>query len=227
MRFSLLLVVCVSLFSVFVFGDGLTLSIAEPDLIVGQYAEGPLTLFFESEENRLVLKDTHGDVIVFVDHTVGNATITTAYGNNVEGLLQTPEFQLLINVSFALSEAGITGNVYPAAMLLFVPAMKLAEANPNLPIPKSKRAACTTLDSSNDGSDDCLGLCGPGCTCWEFVCGDCCWHNGCFCHDNCCATTYWSWACLFPITFNCEIYSCAENQIYPQCVSSSSSSDWW
>ena len=32
----------------------------------------------------------------------------------------------------------------------------------------------------------CRGLCGPGCTCWSFVCGDCCWNRGCDAHDRIC-----------------------------------------
>ena len=30
----------------------------------------------------------------------------------------------------------------------------------------------------------CYGLCGPGCTCWWIVCGDCCWNRGCNWHDR-------------------------------------------
>ena len=32
----------------------------------------------------------------------------------------------------------------------------------------------------------CYGLCGPWCTCWVKVCGDCCWHPGCYKHDVVC-----------------------------------------
>jgi hypothetical protein len=35
-----------------------------------------------------------------------------------------------------------------------------------------------------DRSKDCFGMCGPGCgTCWEWVCGDCCYHDFCAAHD--------------------------------------------
>ena len=30
----------------------------------------------------------------------------------------------------------------------------------------------------------CQGLCGPGCNCWRWVCGDCCWNRGCYWHDR-------------------------------------------
>jgi len=32
----------------------------------------------------------------------------------------------------------------------------------------------------------CYGLCGPWCTCWSHLCGDCCWHPGCYQHDKYC-----------------------------------------
>ena len=34
---------------------------------------------------------------------------------------------------------------------------------------------------------DCKGLCGKKCECWVFVCEDCCYHKGCYEHDQCCA----------------------------------------
>ena len=37
-----------------------------------------------------------------------------------------------------------------------------------------------------DRSNDCLGMCGPGCECWSWACGDCCVHQGCLIHDRCC-----------------------------------------
>ena len=30
---------------------------------------------------------------------------------------------------------------------------------------------------------ECLGLCGPGCTCWWIFCRDCCYNRGCYWHD--------------------------------------------
>ena len=33
--------------------------------------------------------------------------------------------------------------------------------------------------------EDCFGMCGPGCqTCWEWICGDCCYHDFCATHDS-------------------------------------------
>jgi hypothetical protein len=42
-------------------------------------------------------------------------------------------------------------------------------------------------DLRNDPNcNKCLGMCGPGCTCWPWVCGDCCEHPGCLAHDKHC-----------------------------------------
>jgi hypothetical protein len=32
--------------------------------------------------------------------------------------------------------------------------------------------------------DDCFGMCGIGCECWTWVCGDCCLHSICVEHDR-------------------------------------------
>ena len=52
---------------------------------------------------------------------------------------------------------------------------------------------------------ECTGLCGPGCTCWQFLCGDCCVHIGCLGHDICCAK-YGpsSWQCIMIVNFQCN-----------------------
>ena len=34
--------------------------------------------------------------------------------------------------------------------------------------------------------DECYGMCGKGCCCWDWMCGDCCWQQFCHDHDVCC-----------------------------------------
>ena len=36
----------------------------------------------------------------------------------------------------------------------------------------------------------CTGMCGPKCTCWEWICGDCCAYEGCLNHDLHCGSNY-------------------------------------
>jgi hypothetical protein len=51
-------------------------------------------------------------------------------------------------------------------------------------------------------------MCGPECVCWKELCGDCCVHEYCKTHDNCCSKfDYWSqFRCYVPLSFS----SCAE-----------------
>ena len=55
---------------------------------------------------------------------------------------------------------------------------------------------------------DCLGMCGNDCDCWSWVCGTCCYYQGCYDHDICCGIEYFSIGCLLPITFTCDSYTC-------------------
>ena len=50
---------------------------------------------------------------------------------------------------------------------------------------------------------DCFFLTGPKCQCWKFVCGDCCWHKGCYQHDKCCHQIF-SVDCLDIRGFSCD-----------------------
>ena len=60
--------------------------------------------------------------------------------------------------------------------------------------------------------DKCIGMCGPLChsPCWEFVCGDCCRHEGCYKHDLCCSRDKKSivLGCVLavPFKFTCDHY---------------------
>lgn len=50
--------------------------------------------------------------------------------------------------------------------------------------------------------DNCFGMCGNGCTCWTWVCGDCCVNTFCHHHDRCCEVRgFWTWRCLVPLSF--------------------------
>ena len=54
--------------------------------------------------------------------------------------------------------------------------------------------------------EDCLGMCGRGCSCWRFVCGDCCVWPGCMKHDLICRESFISFGCLLPLNFACNGY---------------------
>ena len=74
------------------------------------------------------------------------------------------------------------------------------EATPE-PLAAADAPAATTRGVSQcahkPGQNQCFGMCGPGCSCWKWVCGDCCWHKGCAAHDSDCRKCSWRnpWAC--------------------------------
>ena len=51
--------------------------------------------------------------------------------------------------------------------------------------------------------NECIGMCGRQCTCWSWVCGDCCWWPGCYQHDRACRESFFSFSCLLPFGFDC------------------------
>ena len=73
---------------------------------------------------------------------------------------------------------------------------------------------CTDLRGDPNG-DKCLGMCGPRCRCWHWVCGDCCEHGGCRQHDLCCRSNFFSTYCLTPWKHG---LGCASFGGYPKCL---------
>ena len=56
---------------------------------------------------------------------------------------------------------------------------------------KPRKEHCSNSDSDCPKGrcpegERCRGLCGPECTCWWFICQDCCWNIGCYEHDRIC-----------------------------------------
>ena len=66
-------------------------------------------------------------------------------------------------------------------------------------------------------NNTCYGMCGRGCSCWSWVCGDCCHHQMCYQHDKCCEKRFFSTYCLTPVFWG---MSCSGGfDGYPQCMS--------
>jgi hypothetical protein len=122
-------------------------------------------------------------------------------GINVEGdisvaeeYLSTPELAFMPHVSKLIGqELGYTGIAYPSTLPLHVMALSINKRmNPDTQ-PTSHRPAEPSLNKATCEpypfqSIGCYGMCGPGCTCWSWVCGDCCFHTGCAVHDDYCRT---------------------------------------
>jgi hypothetical protein len=150
-----------------------------------------------------------------------------AIQESLDRLAAHPAVRLLEPAAWALGEElEIIGKEEPAAMAFYTAAMTLTEA-----YNKNRRAMVSRVRKSNPWDtytsrrakgkfpdcdlgtcppcqeDECFGLCGYGCTCWAFVCGDCCYHLGCKDHDICCRDTFYSVSCLLPVPyfwFSCD-----------------------
>ena len=128
-----------------------------------------------------------------------NATARTA----IEHLLIRTEVQVIPIAAIALGNAGVYGRDNPAAMAFYTTALRFAKVisqdtfDDTIPPPteaaKPNRYRRWVSYCSNSGSycwsnncpsgSNCVGMCGPGCTCWWFVCDDCCQNIGCYLHD--------------------------------------------
>ena len=148
--------------------------------------------------------------------------------NAINEMLERPEIQLMQDAALKLMDLGITGDQYPSALTFLVTVKRFITFRLNATeIPESdtgsglepshprEKRACSNRLSRNCPSHRCpigprcSGMCGPRCRwCWT-ICGDCCYHQGCYDHDECCATHgYFSFRCLFPWGFSCSGYSC-------------------
>jgi hypothetical protein len=143
-----------------------------------------------------------------------------------------PEARALPWLSRALGQRGLTGRAAPAALPLHQLALRVAEDIQELPTPlpplpgQAATSSCQDLRSDPNG-DNSLGMCGAGGTCFPWVCGDCCCHDGCKAHDITCRTCSWyrPWNCLLCCTgasfligtcgTSCQGANFAESQVVP------------
>jgi hypothetical protein len=124
----------------------------------------------------------------------------------LDEMINLPEVRALPTLSRALGVRGLTGNTYPASLALH----KIArQADDGLgiqvePLNVSNQSSyCSAYPNS---WDNCFGMCGPGCSCWSWVCGDCCYHYGCAVHDNWCREGKWYYC--YNITVVIAIFGC-------------------
>ena len=152
--------------------------------------------------------------------------VRAAVQESVERLASHPAIRLLEPAAQALGEdLGVTGMEHPAALRFYLTAMKLTEARAmsqeaeasNIEPWRRYFEGKATIESYPNCNlrtcppcreDECLGLCGRICTCWSWVCGDCCLHNGCLEHDLCCRESFFSSRCLLPVGISCSRYTC-------------------
>ena len=139
------------------------------------------------------------------------------YQEAINELRDVPEIKLLERLSAALSENVTQPEILRPFHALCYNLLKTS----NIQTPAELRVARGFGDEISDRhgkrekrcslshdprNDECTGMCGPSCSCWSWVCGDCCFHQGCLEHDICCEKDSWSAYCLVPLGFSCESY---------------------
>lgn len=196
---------------------GLLLATQQSDKVAGTLTQDGVTVRFSVSQGQdkaeLTLLDGAGQVLVHAQRGVENtltlpgfkvalpsganqAATASAQSGDAQAaavLNARPEMKLLPTLSRLLGERGINGRDYPASFSLHLLASQIAEqetavAISSLPVDGDEEVlACQDL-RSNPGKNDCYGMCGRGCSCWTWVCGDCCYHKGCAYHDTQCRT---------------------------------------
>ncbi len=136
----------------------------------------------------------------------------------ISRLILSREANLVIEAAKAVGNRGIIGKDNPAAMRLYILAMRLqnlitpkqASSNENLDDERLQQFGQTMAHNKEyctksknycekgkcPGANSCEGMCGPSCSCWKWVCGNCCWNKMCYDHDQCCRKKMLSWGCM-------------------------------
>jgi hypothetical protein len=118
----------------------------------------------------------------------------------------TAEAALMPWLSDELGNRGFNGRAYPMTVRMHVISGNIAD---ELGLKFQTKAAydfgdggCLSLEGDPFGNNS-YGMCGPGTTCWQSTCGDCCCHDGCKAHDWTCRNCHWytPWNCILCGTF--------------------------
>ena len=136
----------------------------------------------------------------------------TVTETSLDELAQTREAILMEETAFVMGiEHGIIGSENPDVLPLYSMAMpelsrmrkETTATAMKLPCNRNyicPRGGCNVESFSGDKycksasqgdcppckPDECYGMCGYGCCCWDFACKDCCSHGLCEEHDICC-----------------------------------------
>ena len=149
------------------------------------------------------------------------------YQQAMSELHYVPEVQLLERALAALGDNSTRLEVLKPFYSLCFNLLKACdvETPPELKAPRDLDDGSIDSEMQKRGcsrptKNNCRGLCGPGCWCWSWFCGDCCWHRGCYEHDLCCKKKPYSTYCLVPVRLRCSGL-----RDYQKCIGKTSS--WW
>ena len=133
-------------------------------------------------------------------------------------LLSIEEVRLLEEAAEAVGKKGLNGKNTPAALPFFIFTLRVTQLAENSHYSNISSSSTSSIHQRHKRqgymhcadtcppcpNDKCIGLCGKGCSCWKFVCGNCCWHQGCYDHDLCCKRSWLQTDCLIPVGFRCD-----------------------
>jgi hypothetical protein len=125
----------------------------------------------------------------------------------LDEMLAIPEVKLMPWMSRALGAEGFTGSAFPASLALHKMARQSADAlDIQVPALEAADSPGENAFCSRPTANECYGMCGNGCSCWSWVCGDCCYHGGCARHDNWCRQGQWYYC--YNITAVIALFGC-------------------
>lgn len=159
---------------------------------------------------RAIAKGTSSDASIH-----SQESSDTLFHAAIHKVLQMPEAHLLPTLSREIAHYGFHGGTSTSVLQLHVTAQRFSALLPgrsgldvtiaSKPSKQSMEACAYDKACPPCKDKNCIGMCGPGCTCWRWVCGDCCYHQGCLDHDICCAEKgLFSWRCLLPFGLECN-----------------------
>jgi len=171
----------------------------------------PRNLYGEAT-NSITDPNTFRSFVKKLQQTSAQTQAKSAYQVAFRRLSAMLESRAILQASEALGEAGITGSSHPYMLPLYMFATRLPHAARQQQQQdwRSLREEWASYQCKRPVENECRGMCGYGCNCWKLVCGDCCFHKGCYEHDICCiGSKYFTSRCLFPFYygFKCDSYS--------------------
>ena len=126
--------------------------------------------------------------------------------NVLDEMLQVDEVKSLPIMSRSLGALGYTGSKFPASLPLHKIARQSADALGIQVEPLAVASENGLCQEYPNSGDECYGMCGYGCSCWSWVCGDCCYHGGCAQHDSWCRQGQWYYC--YNITAVIALFGC-------------------
>lgn len=175
------------------------------------------------------------EILAEVEAAEAGAGVRLSVESSILRLLEKPETVLFERAAFSMGDDyAIIGSEYPCALPFYIATLQVKRRQIDFEIEAAgsnlyarggviEHAIRSGARGNRDDSclqscppcpeESCLGMCGPDCKCWKFVCGDCCYHLGCYDHDVCCRKKFYRTACLFPVSFRCERhYNCTSDE---------------